>query len=576
MFTPSAVSSNELLAKLLIEELLRYNVNRYFISPGSRSTPLTAAVASDARVNASIHVDERGAAFQAIGFARATGKPGVLICTSGTAQSNYYPAVLEAEADAVPLIVLSADRPPKLQNVGANQTTDQKEMFGRHVKLFLNIQPPDEKTDFKKILEPFSTLVSTSMFHPCGPVHVNLMFDEPLVPNGKQVDFKKQFDSLFKWIKSSGPYSPLHIRRGIKNINAEFDVNAPTIVIAGHLSSQIDASTVLEFAEKMNLPIFADIRSNLRFGNESKNIISYHDLLLKSDELTKLKNLQVIHIGGNFVSKRLHQFIERSDVKQYLVLHNTKYPFNAHHKMTASHSGYISGLVKSLEKNLNSFSKNNLQLFQNLNKKIDSYLKKQTKQVSEITLPRLVIEEFRNNSFLFVASSMPVRDLDMFAQTTSKKIPVYANRGLSGIDGTIASFAGVSDGLNKRGVLLVGDLAFIHDMNSLALIQKSNNPLTIILINNNGGGIFSFLPIAQKEEIFENYFGAGQDVDYKAVVEGFKLDYFTVSDRKSFVELFKNVQLSNKSSVIEIVTDRKENFQLHKKLYAEISDILNK
>ena len=575
MFTPSAVSTNELLAKLIIEELFRYNINRFFISPGSRSTPLTSAAAQDKRIKCSIHVDERGAAFQAIGYARATGKPGVLICTSGTAPSNYYPAVLEAEADAVPLIVLSADRPPNLHNVGANQTTDQTEMYGRHVKLFLNIQPPDKKTDFQEILKTFSTLVSTSMYHPCGPVHVNMMFDEPLAPMGRKKNYKKQSVSLSKWMKSSQPYNPLPVKN-LENVNAEFDSKAPAILIAGYLSTQKDASTVLRFAKKMNLPLFADIRSGIRFGYDSKNVISYYDSILKSDELDNLKNLQVIHIGGNIVSKRLHQFIERSDIKQYVVLYETKDPFNAHHKMTKSYSGNISTLVRSFEKNLQPFPKKNLQLFQKLNKKVDAYLHSHPEELSEVTIPRFIIEHIRNNSFLFAASSMPVRDLDMFAQTTSKKIPVYANRGLSGIDGTIASFTGVADGLNKRGVLLIGDLAFFHDMNSLALVKKSEQPLTIILINNNGGGIFSFLPIAQKKEIFEDYFGVGQHIDFKPIVEGFKLDYFTVDDKNSFVNLFKKVQQSKQSSVIEIVTDRKENFKLHKKLYAEISDILNK
>lgn len=580
MFNKNASSLNELHARLIIEELKRLSIDCFYISPGSRSTPLTAAVAVDEDINPHIHFDERSAAFAALGYVRATGKPSVLICTSGTATANYFPALVEAMTDTVPLIILTADRPPELHNVGANQTIEQEDMYGDFVKSSINIEPPDKTDSSAILLSTIDDAVFTALENPQGPVHINLMFREPLAPFGRNTDFSSHLKEIKSWFSSGKPFSKKKSasknRNHVDEIIDKIDNKNPAIIIAGALKSNKEQRAIISFAEKMNLPVFTDIRSGLRLSCSSKNIIPYYDQLLLMDLFKKIKGLIVFHFGGNVVSKRFLETIESADIGEYISVHDGKMPYNPHHKMTLQINKDISSSVKDFSKNLKPFNKKFLVDLQKQNAVVEKVLQDNENSLNEITIARTISQKIKKNSTLFLASSMPVRDFDMYADPNGATVHLASNRGVSGIDGTIASAVGFSAGHKKRGTVVIGDLAFLHDLNSLALVRQSFYPITIVIINNNGGGIFSFLPIAKNKEIFEPFFGTPHDFTFEHAAAQFEISYASVNTLQEFKRVYKYSQKTDDSLIIEISTNRKDNFAVHQKLQDTIKNALKK
>ncbi len=561
-----ASSYNELLVNILIEELYRHNIDTFFISPGSRSTPLTTSVAYNEKLTKHIHIDERTAAFAALGYARATGKPGVLICTSGSAGANYFPAVCEASADSVPIIIITADRPPELHGVLANQTCNQKYMFGQQVRCFMNIEPPDKNMVFSELLHDISFLIQKSIAIPTGPVHINCMFREPLVFKNAKKDYSKLTNSVQHWIASDKPFTKLKSNRTKISFDTKFDKSIPAILIAGALKTKKEAKAVVTFAEKYNLPIFPDVRSGLRLSNSSKNLITYYDQLLTTKFLDVDTACQVIHIGGNIVSKRLLQFIEKSKMSNYLVIHNSLDAYNPHHKMTESQCGSIEKLLKKLSTDIKPFDKKFLTTLKSYNKILAKKIEGFDYKFSEISIVRELSQFAKKNSFIYSANSLSVRLIDMFADVSVHNTQVIANRGLSGIDGTVASAIGYANGLNKSGTLLIGDLAFQHDIGSLALVKKSNQALVIVLLNNNGGKIFSSLPIAKEKNIYEEFFETPLGMTYKHTAKQYDIPYYFISSTRQFHEIYQTAQQMNQTILIEVACQDSEILNEQKKI----------
>ncbi len=573
MSLTQASSFNELLANIIIEELFRNKIDTFFISPGSRSTPLTSSVASNKKLKKHIHFDERGSAFAALGYARATGKPSVLICTSGSAGANYFPAICEASADSVPLIVLTADRPPELHNVLANQTMSQQNLFGDKVKAFYNIEPFEKNSSLKEILSNVSSLIQQATTVPTGVVHINCMFREPLVFKNSKKDYSKYTSEISNWLKSDKPFQKKKIDKSKLSLGSQFTNSVRTFIIAGALKTKKEADAVVKFAEAYNLPVFADIRSGIRMSHKSKNIISYYDQFLLTTVLDSKKSYQVLHVGGNIVSKRLLLFIEKANIEKYLVLHNYTNAYNPHHKMTESYLGSIEKMLRQLPKQVEPFDKKFLNDLISCNAKLKSTIEKHDYKFSEISITRVLSQEVKNNSFICSANSLSVRLLDMYADSSDKNIQLVANRGLSGIDGTIATAVGYADGSRKGGTLLIGDLAFQHDLNSLALLKKSTQPMVIVLLNNNGGKIFSYLPIAQNKEIYTDYFETPQNISFENIAKQHDLPYNFVSSTRQFREIYKKRQTSKQSAIIEIGLQDSNVIKEQKKIEKEIKKL---
>jgi len=578
---------NELWGALIVEGLVRAGVTCFSISPGSRATPLTLATSQQKQARPVIHFDERGAAFYALGHSRATGTPSALICTSGTAAANYFPAIIEASVDCVPLVILTADRPPELRETGANQTIDQSKLFGDYVRWQMDVPCPDEKIPPEFVLTTIDQAVYRAIRPPAGPVHLNFMFREPLAPDKQKRNFNEYLKNIATWMKSSGAYTKYEktklrlSRESIKNVAKVFNSSKSGLIVAGKMSTE-DAESVVSLAEKTGWPVFPDIASGLRLGSKNKNVVPYFDLLLLAEESRKLNPDTVIHFGSQPVSKRLNQFLDTARPKNYVRISNRPDRLDPHHQVTdrieCQIREFCAALAESVHKSSSSAITNKLL---DVSSKVNGVIAEVvgTSQSSRLTEPataRIISQTISKNSALFLASSLPVREMDMYAAPGSHSVPVEYNRGASGIDGTIASAIGYANGLKKPVTLLIGDLAFLHDLNSLALVNESKFPVTIVILNNDGGGIFSFLPVAEIGNAFEKFFGTPHGLSFEKSAGQFGISYFHPKTAGDFKRIYSNTQKKKNSSIIEIATSRKANWELHQKMAHKIKAVLAK
>jgi len=565
---------------MIIEELIRSGVDYFCISPGSRSAPLAAAVGQNQHARHIVCFDERGAAFHALGYGRATGKPAALICTSGTAAANYLPAVIEASVDRIPMILLTADRPPELRKTGANQTIDQINLYGKYLNWEFDLPCPDEKIPPQVVLTTIDQTVFRSRRMPGGPVHINCMFREPLAPINEPIrddylqpisDWEGKTDPLTKYeFPNLKPESLV-----IKEMSDIIDHSKKGIVLAGKLFSNYQAEAVLQLAQKINWPIFPDINSGLRFQLSKKNIIPFYDQMLLVERLwEKFAPDTIIQFGNRIVSKRVVQFIEQAKPKNFVQVMDHPSRHDPTHRVSLRIEAGIETFCQSLLNEIQSKTRTPwLDSLIESSNVVDSVLNGYVhpdQKVSEISAARIVSQLIPEKGALFLASSMPVRDMDMFASSNGAMIPVAANRGASGIDGTLASSTGFAVGHNLPVTCILGDLAMIHDLNSLSILRSVKQPLIIIIINNNGSGIFSFLPIAEFDNIFEKFFGTPHQLTFEKAAEMFGIDYCNPLINKELQDAYQEALMNGECSIIEVKTDRKENFDFHQKIQERI------
>jgi 2-succinyl-5-enolpyruvyl-6-hydroxy-3-cyclohexene-1-carboxylate synthase len=577
---------NFLWSQLIIQELIRNGIDYFCISPGSRSTPLTVGAARDPHAHTAICHDERGAAFHALGYARARGRSAVLICTSGTAAANYYPAVIEAAIDRVPMLILSADRPPELQQTGANQTIQQHGLFGNYTKWYFDIPCPSASISARVLLTTIDQALYQAHVSPAGPVHLNLMFREPLEPFPQELQGSDLAD-LQSWLKSGGPFTRYEASVKMPESAAMLrlvEILTTTergIISIGRLDSDSERKAVLALIRKLQWPAFIDILSGLRLGFHARPIVPYFGQLLLAKSFWNSFNPETIfHVGGEMTSKRLLEFGKESKPRNHVILKDHPFRHDAFHNATQRLDADIKSTCQELVQHrlsgkfkvdswLNSF----LLKSRMVQEVIDNYILTEH-NVSEISVAFLVSQNISRNQGLWLASSMPVRDMDMYGSSKAHPVRIGSNRGASGVEGTIASATGFARGLGNPVTLIIGDIAFLHDINSLYLIKKCPYPLTIIVINNNGGGIFSFLPIAKFQDVFEEYFATPHDLIFKPIVEMFAIDYFAPQTNAEFVEVYRRAISADHSSVLEISSDRGKNYQLHQNLQQMIVEKL--
>ncbi len=578
---------NELWGFLAVEELFRAGVTSFCISPGARSTPLVYAVsenkwaAPNKRAVPVIHYDERGAAFYALGHARATGQPAAVICTSGTAAANFLPAVIEASVDHVPLIILTADRPPELRKTGANQTIDQVKIFGDYVRWQMDLPCPDEKISPEFVLTTIDQAVYRSLRSPAGPVHLNFMFREPLAPSKEKQNYKEYLKNVAGWMNKPGPYTKYVDTKAqlsdetIKEIAKLINGSKSGLMVVGKIDSKA-AAPVLSLAEKIGWPVFPDIASGLRLGVKGKNIVPHFDLVLLSESFQKFKPDTVLHFGNQPVSKRLGQFLDSVRPPNYIRIAPHPERLDPHHQVTLRIESDISDFCTRAALAVTKKGKSaNTEKFINLSVRVDKIVTgslglDKDSRITEPALTRIISQQISKSGALFLASSLPVREMDMFADSSGHSVAVEYNRGASGIDGTIASAVGYANGLKKPVTLLIGDLAFLHDLNSLALVQESRIPLIIVIINNDGGGIFSFLPVAEMGKAFEPFFGTPHGLSFQKSADQFQIDYHHPQTIAEFGKIYTDSQRKNSSVIIETTTNRQTNWDLHQKISQNI------
>ncbi|HDZ11226.1 MAG TPA: 2-succinyl-5-enolpyruvyl-6-hydroxy-3-cyclohexene-1-carboxylic-acid synthase [Bacteroidetes bacterium] len=576
MDTITMENINSLWASLIVEELVRNGIRYFCISPGSRSAPLTVAAARHPKVKTSIIYDERGAAFHALGYARAAGTSAAVIATSGTAVANYLPAVVEASMDNIPLLILSADRPPELQQTGANQTILQPGIFGQFVRWHFEFPAPDEKIPPAVALSTVDQAVYRALRKPSGPVHLNFMFREPLAPERQPLP-SNYLSGIADWQTRETPFTSYEQmcrspqKDQLKKLAALLNQTKRGLVTVGRLDSPEQERAVKKLAHELNWPLFPDVLSGLRLGNSLFSRIPYYDQMLASEAFqAHLAVETLLHFGGQLTSKRFLQFTEKYPPENMIVV--KEHPFR--HDPACRVSWRIEAPIAALARDLIPMIHSGAEpkWVQTLVRQsgqvvqvVDDFFKKQI-NISEPGIARIISQKIREHDGLFLAGSMPVRDMDSFGLPDAKKPAVAANRGTSGIDGTISTAIGFAAGLRKPATLLTGDLAFLHDLNALSTLRFISQPVLIVLINNQGGGIFSFLPIAEFKDVFEEYFAAPHPFTFEKVSEMFGIDYYSPKNPEAFSQIYDKARGSQKHALIEIRTAREANVQRHQDL----------
>jgi 2-succinyl-5-enolpyruvyl-6-hydroxy-3-cyclohexene-1-carboxylate synthase len=576
--TPRA---NRLWAYLIVEELLRCSVDFFCIAPGSRSTPLVAALAANEQARSLIHFDERGTAFAALGHARATGRPAAWITTSGTAVANGLPAVVEAATDGVPMILLTADRPPELRQTGANQTIDQPDIFGDYVRWRFDLPAPDTGIDPAMVLTTVDQATYRASRTPQGPVHLNLMFREPLLPDPGD---EPVLSGPSSWAQSDEPYTryaatkPAVDEIEIPHLWETLRPVKQGLVVAGRLTSRKQGEAVLRLADTLGWPLLPDMGSQVRLGSDG--LAAHYDALLAGDSFAGSHAPEaVVHVGGRALSKRLEQFLAHSRPDPYVVVRENPFRLDPAHSVTHSVEAnvldFCSALVRAATEDPPAMDPSWMAGWREASEEVGRHLDgKLSGKPNEPLVARVLSWNVPPDHGLVVASSMPVRDLDTYATSDGAPVPVAANRGASGIDGTVATAAGFARGLGRPVTLLIGDLAMLHDLNSLAMLRDVH--VIVVVLNNDGGGIFSFLPVARHEELFEPYFGTPHGVGFEPAAKMFGLTYEHPGTTEELVEAYGSACARGFSTLIEIESDRGENVALHRKLLEEVADRIEK
>lgn len=558
-----------------VAELVKSGVEDVVVSPGSRSTPMAMVMAEHPELRVHIHVDERSAAFFALGLAKASKKPAALLCTSGTAAANYYPAIVEARYSRVPLIVLTADRPHELRDVGAPQAIDQIHLYGNNVKWFVEMAPPEKSEEMLRYARAVcARAASAAMSSPAGPVHLNFPFREPLVPHLDRADLFELSERTEGYVNIQGGKLSLPIEE-YKELAEVLNSAKRGIIICGQLEKSGFPDAVIRLAEKLNFPVIADPLSQLRSGHHDGSfIIDTYDTFLKIDDAKKaLKPDVIIRFGAMPVSKPLSIFMkENSSARQIIVDGGGGWRDPALISTEMIHCDELQ-FCESVFPYL--ITPNNDEFFA-LWKKINDLTRlkladiKQVEQLSEGKLFYQLAEILPEGSTLFVGNSMPIRDLDTFFHVNQKGIRVMANRGANGIDGTVSTALGA--GMSSKPLYLVlGDLTFFHDLNGLIASKQYGIDINILLINNNGGGIFSFLPQANFPNNFEKLFGTPLDLDFSHAIKMFGGEYDLITDWEHFLSAFKRNLDRPGLKVMEITTNRDRNLTEHRELWNSVS-----
>tara|TARA_B100001996_G_scaffold371235_1_gene346365 strand:+ start:1149 stop:2897 length:1749 start_codon:yes stop_codon:yes gene_type:complete len=565
------VNWNEHWGELIIEELVRHDTECFCISPGSRSAPLTVAVAKNPRAKSVIFYDERAAAYYALGHARASGRPAVLICTSGTAAANYLPAVIEASVDQIPLLVLTSDRPPELRETGANQAINQTFLFGTHVRWFFDPGCPCSEFTTEALLSTIDHAVSKTLQPLPGPVHLNFPFREPFFENAeKQTNNKVETITAQKVYVRNTAFSKVLPDSEIK----ELLKNRPEsgILSIGRVPAD-SLDSLKNLAEELAWPVFADVTSGLRLGENCPNRITYYDQLLIEDMDSANWEIEAVwHIGFPPTSKRwLTHWGENPATQMVWIADHAERHDQSHNfrwKIECGIAEFCEQFVAELKlaERADVIPLKTQQWLQ-ASAKVEAVMEQhfplysEKKEIDDFALSRRLTEIIPETHGFFIGNSIPVRAVDMLGSGKGAEIPAALNRSASGIDGLIASACGYSSGLQRPVSLLIGDLSAIHDLNSFKLLADSSEPVFVVLLNNHGGGIFSFLPVAKQTDIFETFFGTPHSNDFLSVAEMFGLNYFRPDSISAFVKDYRQAVIENKSAVIEIFTERDKNSQ---------------
>ncbi len=624
-------NTNTLWASVLVGTLARLGLTTAVISPGSRSTPLTVAFASHPTIEAIPVLDERSAAFLALGIAKRTGTPVALVCTSGTAGANYYPAIIEARESQVPLLVFTADRPPELRDCASGQTIDQQKLFGDFPNAYTELAIP--AADLSRLRYLRQTLVQAwqqSLYPAPGPVHLNCPFRDPLAPiHDGSVDHLRDGLNQDFWMglvpsesDSPHPLSPPLPRgegeAGIAEFSVTSELQSPAstsplpwgegpgvratpwlssvslspdllatwqtcdrgLIIAGPaqpVEAEHYCQAVATLAQRLPWPVLAETLSPLRHAaKQNPYLITTYDAILRQDTwAADLRPSQVIQLGPLPTSKVLRQWLERYNPRRWVVDPASR-NLDPLHGMTTHLPLTVTDLAANLSGNGANFnpisdspSPNAAygSLWLSLERKVRQHLDQSLEAMTDLfegKVPWLMGRHLPKGTAVVIANSMPIRDAEWFWPPNQRHLRIFCNRGANGIDGTLSTAIGIA----HRGaptVLLTGDLALLHDTNGWLNLPRLQGHLTVVLINNQGGGIFEMLPIAQFDPPFEDFFATPQTVDWNHLCATYGVNYERIKTWKQLQSRLGFLP-PHGVRVLEVRCDRKQSTQIRQNL----------
>jgi 2-succinyl-5-enolpyruvyl-6-hydroxy-3-cyclohexene-1-carboxylate synthase len=566
-----------------VDSLAAAGVRNVILCPGSRSTPLAMVFAEQERLTGQIkvwmHLDERSAAYFALGMAKASQQPVAIVCTSGTAAANFMPAVVEAYFARVPLLVLTADRPPELRDVGAAQTIDQARLFGSHVRWYQEMALPEATPDLLRYVRLTAhRAVAEALNVPNGPVHLNFPFREPLVP------LRAAESSWYATDPAQAFMPPTRTvpKNDIRTVRDQL-LSAPNgLIVLGPLNPFPDVdmreafrAALLKVAARLDYPILPDVLSQARTLAGDMIIDHYDAFLRDSGFAARVRPDVILRFGAVPTSKPLNQYMSRYPEARHLFVDAGGFRdplFLATQHIDADAGGFLAQLADTLDANPRTSAW--CSLWQTTNQAASEAVTAQVQRYSQ-TFEGRVFSELAallpDRAGLYLGSSMPVRDCDTFFPAIEKSLRVFSNRGVNGIDGVVSSALGAGAVTGDPLVLVIGDLSFYHDLNGLLAAKLHHLNATIIVINNDGGGIFSFLPQAAYPDHFEQLYGTPTGLDFSHAAALYGATFQRVTDWESFRESVRTALTHDGLKVIEVPTDRQKNVELHRSIWAAVS-----
>ncbi|WP_066416700.1 2-succinyl-5-enolpyruvyl-6-hydroxy-3-cyclohexene-1-carboxylic-acid synthase [Halorubrum aethiopicum] len=606
----TAPNRNTLWARAMIDELVAAGVDAVVVSPGSRSTPLTVAAARHEDLHLFSQLDERSAAYFALGRARRTGRVTPLVCTSGTAAANYHPAVMEADNARVPLLALTADRPPELRDSGANQTADQEKLYGDAVRLYKDLpEPAANARALRSLRTTVARAVAAAEGADAGPVHLNVPFAKPLEPTPVEGDVPDDLDPVAE-AGREGPYvdvtpgSPEPEETALRALAEACSTHRGLIVAGPADPPGLDPEAVTALSHATGYPILADPLSGLRFGGHTRvaPVIGAYDAYLSAavagdDDWTDPE--VVVRLGASPTSKRLRKYLADTGADQYAVdpagrwreaeFAATDLVVAEPNRLCARLSRLVAGggdpdwreRWEAADRVAREFHRGNFDA--------DGDDPEAPGGFHEGDVLRVVAEEVPDPSTLFVSNSMPVRDLDRFVPPSTTNLTVLGNRGVSGIDGIVSSALGAGSATTDDLTLVVGDLALYHDTNGLLAIDRCDVEVTVVLVNNDGGGIFHALPIESFDPPFTSEFKTPHGIEFEPMADLHGLEYAridawpgsgegsgdgsesaTTDPTGALAKAYRRARDADGSHLIEVRTDAESSHRTRERLAAAV------